>query len=99
MSAAGHEAALGNAFVSMFPPLRKRLQALVRMGANIDLSVLDRQKLPRKLLVLMAMLGPAAALLGLIAAVVLVPLSVAFTMLFTGTPFAAVHALLRLIGH
>ncbi len=97
---AGYEsAALGSPFVSMFPPLRKRLESLVRMGALVDLSATGHWKPPRKLVILMAMLGPVAALLGLVATVLLVGMSVVFTMLFTGAPFMVIHTLLRLIGH
>jgi hypothetical protein len=46
----------------------------------------------------MAILGPVAALLGLVATVLLVGMSVVLTMLFTGAPFMVIHTLLRLVG-
>ncbi|HKE44410.1 MAG TPA: M48 family metalloprotease [Steroidobacteraceae bacterium] len=87
---------LATSFVPPFPSMRRRLQALAKLGAQV--TVLPHGW-PRQLLIILV---PLAALIGVLVCVALYLmtfLSVALSMLFLGLPFAIVHVLLRLVGH
>jgi Zn-dependent protease with chaperone function len=88
---------LGTSFVPMFPSIERRLRALGRMGAHLKPPAAHR--IPLKILIILLPL--AALLAGLVALLfpLLIYLSLGLTALFTGLPFAIVHALLRWAGH
>ncbi len=83
--------------VPMFPSIDRRLRALGSMGAHINRAA--GRKMP---LWAWFILGPLLALLATLVALLfplLIWLSLALTMLFSGIPFAILHALLRWLGH
>ena len=92
----GDKGMFGNSAVPLFPSIERRLRALGSMGAHVS-------RPPRRLpLVAVAILTPLLLLLaGLVALLfpLLIWLSLALTALFSGLPFAIVHALLRWLGH
>jgi Zn-dependent protease with chaperone function len=86
----------GNA-VPMFPSIDRRLRALAAMGAHIS-----RPKTRQMPLWALLVIGGLLSLLAILVAALfplLIWLSLALTMLFTGLPFAILHALLRWMGH
>lgn len=101
MSIIGHDGRQRGVFsgsaVPMFPSIKRRLTALSAMGAHIDRP--ETTHMPLWALLLIA---PLLSLLALCVAVLfplLIWVSLALTMLFTGLPFAILHALLRWLGH
>ena len=92
----GDKGMFGNSAVPLFPSIERRLRALGNMGAHVSRP---SRRLP---LVAVAILAPLLLLLaGLVALLfpLLIWLSLALTALFSGLPFAIVHALLRWLGH
>jgi len=94
----GHQAGVfGRNAVPMFPSIDRRLRALGAMGAHITRAARPQLSLRAWLLI-----APLLAILAVLVAILfplLIWLSLALTMLFTGMPFAIVHALLRWLGH
>ena len=94
----GHQAGVfGRSAVPMFPSIDRRLRALGAMGAHIT-----RAARPQLSLRAWLFIAPLLAILAVLVAILfplLIWLSLALTMLFTGMPFAIVHALLRWLGH
>jgi hypothetical protein len=88
---------LAGGFVPIFPSLERRQRALVAMGATASVVLKPAWSLPLPALLLMGSLGTIAATLLCVVAVLLVPLSLALSGLFTIVPFAILHALLRAI--
>lgn len=87
----------GSSAVPMFPSIERRLRALGTMGAHINRAA--RPKMPLKLWLI---IGPLLAVLVVLVAMLfplLIWLSLALTMLFSGIPFGIVHMLLRWLGH
>ena len=91
-----NSALLGGSYVSVFPPLERRLRALVRMGADPQhLETGGKRRLP---ILLTLVIAPLLALVGVLLCVVVVLvvwLSLALSGLFTILPAALLHALLR----
>jgi Zn-dependent protease with chaperone function len=83
----------GNSIVPIFPSPEKRIAALVKMGAHVQLK--PKQVIPAWLVAIGAVLGVVVA--GLLGVVVylLVMVSAALSGLFTIMPAAALHVLLR----
>jgi len=101
MSVADHagrqKGVFGSSAVPMFPSIERRLRALGTMGAHIN-----RAAGPKMPLRLWLIVGPLLAVLVVLVAMLfplLIWLSLALTMLFSGIPFAIVHLLLRWLGH
>jgi Zn-dependent protease with chaperone function len=89
-------AMLGGSYVSVFPPLQRRMKALIRMGADpgkLALAAPRRQPLGIRL-ILAVLLGLVGVLLC-VASVLLVGVSLAVSGLFTVMPVVLLHALLR----
>jgi Zn-dependent protease with chaperone function len=85
--------------VRPFPSLRRRLQALVRQGADPALLAnLDARPMPLAARLLLAVLGALVALLLGVAAVLLVWVSLAISWLFTLLPATLLHFLLRAVA-
>ena len=101
MSVADHSGqragVFGSTAVPLFPSIERRLRALATMGAHITQAA--QTNLPIRAWLIIAPL--LAVLAALVAALfpLLIWLSLALTMLFTGLPFAIVHLLLRWLGH
>jgi hypothetical protein len=93
-----HGGLLGGSIVSIFPSTERRYEALGAMGANLR-ATRTRPAWPFPLVAVMAVLGTVAAGLMGVVVVLLVWLSVAISGLFTVMPAAALHALLRWLGH
>jgi Zn-dependent protease with chaperone function len=86
---------LGESFVSIFPSPERRIEALVKLGADARSLSRRRSRLPLPVLVVLAGLGVImAALLGT-AVVLLVEVSAALSGLFTLVPAALLHHILR----
>jgi Zn-dependent protease with chaperone function len=101
MSVADHtgrqRGVFGSTAVPMFPSIDRRLRALATLGAHITQAA--RPKMPVRLWLI---IGPLLALLAVLVAMLfplLIWLSLALTMLFSGIPFGIVHVLLRWLGH
>jgi Zn-dependent protease with chaperone function len=94
----GHQAGVfGRSAVPMFPSIDRRLRALGALGAHIT-----RAARPQLSLRAWLFIAPLLAIVAVLVAILfplLIWLSLALTMLFTGMPFAIVHALLRWLGH
>ena len=87
---------LGASFVPMFPSIERRLAALAKLGAHLSHAP---RHMPRRLVLILAPLFAVAGLLMIFAMCLLIFLSTALTMLFTGLPFGVIHLLLRSLGH
>jgi Zn-dependent protease with chaperone function len=86
----------GGSAIAMFPSVDRRLRALGSMGAHV---ARPRRQMPFMLLLIIV---PLVAILGVLVAIMLpllIWLSLAATALFSGVPFAILHALLRWMGH
>jgi Zn-dependent protease with chaperone function len=101
MSVADHRGqragVFGSTAVPMFPSIDRRLRALGTMGAHITRAA--RPQMPMRTWLIIA---PLLALLAVLVAILfplLIWVSLALTMLFSGIPFAIVHVLLRWLGH
>jgi Zn-dependent protease with chaperone function len=101
MSVADHtgrqRGVFGSNAAPMFPSIDRRLRALGALGAHITEAA--RPKLPVRLWFI---IGPLLAVLAVLVAILfplLIWLSLALTMLFSGIPFGILHALLRWLGH
>jgi hypothetical protein len=81
----------------MFPSIDRRLRALGTMGAHITRAA--RPQMPMRTWLIIAPLLAVLAVLVAILFPLLIWLSLALTMLFSGIPFAIVHVLLRWLGH
>jgi Zn-dependent protease with chaperone function len=92
----GGSGALGSSFVPMIPGNARRLRALVKLGAHVSEGI--RPRLPRAFVLIVAPLAALVGVLLAVAVVLMVWLSTALSMLFTGLPFAVIHQLLRLVG-
>lgn len=89
-------ALLGGSYASLFPPLRRRLQALIRMGADAQvLAMPAASSRPLLLTLLVAPLIAIVAVLMGIVVVLLIWLSLALSGLFTVLPATLLHAVLR----
>jgi Zn-dependent protease with chaperone function len=86
---------LFGSFVSIFPSLQRRIDALVKMGAEDRFLPQSRYRLPLPALILLAALSAIVAFLLVVVVVLLVWLSAALSGLFTLVPTALLHALLR----
>ena len=95
-TASNRSGPLGASFVPMFPSLDRRLRALARLGAHVSRPP-RRMPLPL-VLILAALIGVVGVLIAFVL-YLLVILSTALTMLFTGLPFSILHLLLRWLGH
>jgi Zn-dependent protease with chaperone function len=94
----GHQAGVfGSSAVPMFPSVDRRLRALGAMGAHITRAA--RPQLPLRAWLFIAPLLAIMAVLVAMLFPLLIWLSLALTMLFTGMPFGIVHVLLRWLGH
>ena len=87
----------GSAAVPMFPSIDRRLRALGAMGAHITRA--ERPQIPLRTWLIIAPLLAVLAVLVAILFPLLIWVSLALTMLFSGLPFAIIHALLRWLGH
>ena len=92
----GQAGLLGGAVVSMFPALDRRLRALQKLGARIDTA--QAAGMPLRIKLIVAPLFAVAAMLFAVLLPLLIWVSVALTMLFTGLPVGIIHLLLRSIG-
>ncbi|MFL6602675.1 MAG: M48 family metalloprotease [Steroidobacteraceae bacterium] len=94
----GNQASVfGSSAVPMFPSIDRRLRALGAMGAHITRAA--RPQMPLRAWLFIA---PLLAILAVLVAMLfplLIWLSLALTMLFTGMPFAIIHVVLRWLGH
>jgi Zn-dependent protease with chaperone function len=101
MSVADHSGqragVFGSAAVPMFPSINRRLRALGTMGAHITRAA--RSQIPTRTWLIIVPLLAVLAVLVAILFPLLIWVSIALTMLFSGIPFAIVHALLRWLGH
>ncbi|HZH05524.1 MAG TPA: M48 family metalloprotease [Lautropia sp.] len=89
-------ALLGGSYVSVFPPLQRRLKALVRLGANPQVVAGDTAaRRPILVTLLIAVLLGLVAVLLCVVIVLLVWVSLALSGMFTLLPAALLHALLR----
>jgi Zn-dependent protease with chaperone function len=94
----GHQAGVfGSSAVPMFPSVDRRLRALGAMGAHITRAA--RPQMPLRAWLFIAPLLAIMAVLVAMLFPLLIWLSLALTMLFTGMPFGIVHVLLRWLGH
>lgn len=87
----------GSAAVPMFPSIDRRLRALGTMGAHITRAA--RPQIPLRTWLIIAPLLAVLAVLVAILFPLLIWVSLALTMLFSGLPFAIIHVLLRWLGH
>jgi Zn-dependent protease with chaperone function len=90
---------LGGSWLSMFPSLRRRHEALVRMGASNRASGMwGRQRIPPWLGAIFATLG--LVIVGLLGVVIVMLLwvSTALSGLFTVAPAALLHVILRAVS-
>lgn len=83
--------------VPMFPSLERRLRALRKLGATVQLRA--RKPLDWRLIAFGVPLGTLLVVLVAILLVLLSYVSIPLSMLFTGIPFAVLHVLLRALGH
>ena len=88
---------LSGSVVPMFPSLERRLRALRKLGANVQLRM--RKPLDWRLIAVGVPLGALLVVLVAILLVLLSYVSIPLSMLFTGIPFAVLHVLLRALGH
>jgi hypothetical protein len=89
-------ALMGGSYVSVFPPLRRRLKALVRLGADARvLAGPTPRRLPILLMILIGFLLVLVGILMCVVVVLLVWVSLALSGLFTLLPAVLLHALLR----
>jgi Zn-dependent protease with chaperone function len=87
---------IGGSYVSIFPPLQKRLKALVRLGADPQvLAGATARKWPIPIMLLVGLLLGIVAILLCAVVVGLVWISLALSGLFTLFPTVLLHALLR----
>jgi Zn-dependent protease with chaperone function len=86
---------LGGSFVSIFPSLQRRIEALVKMGAAAPSPLPHRPRMPLLAVVLIAGLATIVAFLLGTVVVLLVLVSAALSGIFTLMPAAVIHALLR----
>jgi Zn-dependent protease with chaperone function len=94
----GHQAGVfGSSAVPMFPSVERRLRALGAMGAHITRAA--RAQMPLRAWLIIAPLLAIMAVLVAMLFPLLIWLSLALTMLFTGMPFGIIHVLLRWLGH
>jgi Zn-dependent protease with chaperone function len=94
----GHRAGVfGSNAVPMFPSIDRRLRALGAMGAHITRAA--RPQMPLRTWLIIAPLLAVLAVLVAILFPLLIWVSLALTMLFSGIPFGIVHVLLRWLGH
>jgi len=84
---------LSGSSTPMYPPHDKRLKALARMGASVDLS--PPPGMPAWMKPLIATAGVLIVLLLVVATYLLVMISLAFSGLFTLLPTMILHAILR----
>ena len=87
---------LGASAVPMFPSVDRRLRALAKLGAHVSRPP---RRMPLPLVLILAALCAVAGVLIALVLYLLVILSTALTMLFTGLPFGILHLLLRWLGH
>ena len=87
---------LGASVVPMFPSLDRRLRALAKLGAHVSHPP---RRMPLPLVLILAALFAVVGVLIALVLYLLVILSTALTMLFTGLPFGVLHLLLRWLGH
>ena len=87
----------GSNAVPMFPSIDRRLRALGTLGAHIHRA--PRPKMPVHLWLIIVPLVAVLAVLVAMLFPLLIWLSLALTMLFSGIPFSIVHLLLRWLGH
>jgi hypothetical protein len=80
----------------MFPSLDRRLRALAKLGAHVSHPP---RRMPLPLVLILAALFAVVGVLIALVLYLLVILSTALTMLFTGLPFGVLHLLLRWLGH
>jgi Zn-dependent protease with chaperone function len=101
MSVADHRGqqagVFGSTAVPLFPSIDRRLRALGTMGAHITRAA--RPQIPLRAWLLIAPLLAVLAVLVAILFPLMIWLSLALTMLFSGLPFAIIHLLLRWLGH
>jgi Zn-dependent protease with chaperone function len=101
MSVADHRGqqagVFGSTAVPLFPSIDRRLRALGTMGAHISRAA--RPQIPTRAWLIIAPLLAVLAVLVAMLFPLLIWLSLALTMLFSGIPFAIVHLLLRWLGH
>ncbi|MEO6270286.1 MAG: hypothetical protein ABIP08_08290, partial [Lautropia sp.] len=92
-----HDASLlGGSYVSVFPPLQRRVRALVRLGADPQrFASTASGGMPWPLKVLSAVLFTVIGSLMTVAVVLLIWISLALSGLFTLLPVTLLHALLR----
>jgi Zn-dependent protease with chaperone function len=102
MSVADHRGqktgVFGSNAVPMFPSIDRRLRALASMGAHITRAA-ARPQIPLRTWLIIAPLLAVLAVLVAILFPLMIWVSLALTMLFSGLPFAIVHVLLRWLGH
>ena len=87
---------LGGGVVPMFPSLQRRLRSLGKLGAHVTGTT---RQIPLKAMVIIV---PLLTIVGVLFAIMLplmIWLSLALTMLFTGIPLGFIHLILRAIGH
>jgi hypothetical protein len=101
MSVADHSGQQAGVFgrnaLPMFPSIDRRLRALGAMGAHITRAARPQISLRTWLII-----APLLAVLAVLVAILfplLIWVSLALTMLFSGIPFGIVHVLLRWLGH
>jgi Zn-dependent protease with chaperone function len=90
---------LSGSIISIFPSTARRYKALGRLGATLRPLGAKEQAWPRPLKLIVGALGAIAACLMVVAVTLMIWLSVAISGLFTIMPAAALHALLRWLGH
>ncbi|MBA3478248.1 MAG: hypothetical protein H0T52_07615 [Lautropia sp.] len=88
-------ALLGGSYVSVFPPLERRLKALMRLGADPAMALSAQSRRPVLIRLLLGTLIGMVDVLLCVAAVLLGWVSLALSGLFTVLPGVLVHALLR----
>jgi hypothetical protein len=87
---------LGGSIVPMFPSIDRRLGALAKLGAHLTHAP---RHMPLRLLLIITPLFAIVGVLMVAVLPLLIFLSAAITMLFTGLPFSIIHMLLRWLGH
>lgn len=97
VSGSQRDGLLSGSVVPMFPSLERRLRALRKLGANVQLQA--RKPLDWRLIAFGVPLGTLLVILVAIVLVLLSYVSIPLSMLFTGIPFAILHVLLRALGH
>ena len=90
---------LSGGIVSIFPPTMRRYKALGLLGATLQPIARERRALAPGTMVLIGALSALVAALMTFAVVLMIWLSFALSGLFTLMPAAALHALLRWVGH